>query len=361
MSKLRVGIAFGGRSVEHEVSISSATSVARMLDPRIYDVLLIAIDSLGRWHLGSSDVAPELVFEEEEINFQLAPNNKQGQLGRSSSLPTIIDVIFPMVHGTYGEDGSLQGALELADVPYVGSGVLGSALQMDKEVSKRLLAAGGLPTVPWLLVHARDLIKDPKSVLDRVLQRIGIPAFVKPSCLGSSVGISKVSTKEDLLLALQEASRYNEKLLVERAISGREIEVAILGNENPQASVVGEIVPKGEFYDYKSKYLEKGAELRVPAPISDSVAKRAQELAQKSFLLLEGAGLARVDLFLDDKEDELWINELNSLPGFTEISMYPKLWEATGLPYPKLLDRLIELAIERHQKRSSFERTYSSR
>jgi D-alanine-D-alanine ligase len=262
------------------------------------------------------------------------------------------------VHGSGGEDGSLQGFLELAGIPYVGAGVLGSALQMDKEVSKRLLDAAGIPVVPWAVVKAHELAASPKAVVERVLRAIGLPCFVKPANSGSSVGIHKAKTAEGLLDALKDAVRYDTKLLVEQAVNAREIEVAVLGNDAPEASVPGEIRPSAEWYDYEAKYVDERTELIVPARLEDEQVAEVQRLALEAFRVLEGAGLARVDFFLDRDSGRFYLNELNSLPGFTEVSMYPRLWQASGLSYPALLDRLIELALERGRTRQGLERTY---
>ncbi len=358
MAKIRVGIVYGGRSVEHEVSIASATSILQALDPSRYDVRLIAVSKEGRWHLGGRELLPEAVLEAPEVTLPAVAGARELIDAESGRPAGALDVVLPIVHGTGGEDGSLQGFLELAEIPYVGAGVLGSAIQMDKEVTKRLLAADGLPVVPGAGIGAHELVRDAQAVADRVLREFGLPLFVKPACGGSSVGISKVKRAEELLPALREAARYDAKLLVERAVAARELEVAVLGNEAPEASVPGEIVPHAEFYDYESKYVDESTELLVPAPVSEETTHRMQALALRAFRLLEGAGMARVDFFLDDASGELWINEVNSLPGFTEVSMYPRLWQASGLPYPALLDRLIELALERARSRQALERSY---
>jgi len=358
MAKLRVGLIFGGRSVEHEVSVASATSILQALDPGRYDVTLIAVDPRGGWHLGQPDQLPESVARGPEV---LPPGRSGERALRSvaSGEPVArLDVVFPIVHGSGGEDGSLQGLLESAGLAYVGAGVLGSALQMDKEVTKRLLGAAGLPVVPGELVRRSDLQRDGGSCARRALEAIGLPAFVKPACLGSSVGIAKVEREELLLPALREAARYDAKILVERAITGREIEVAVLGNEQPEASVPGEIVPKADWYDYESKYVDEGTDLRVPAELPEGVCEQLRRLALRAFRLLEGAGLARVDFFVERDSRRIWINEVNSLPGFTEVSMYPRLWAASGLSYPALIDRLIELGLERERARRELERTY---
>jgi D-alanine-D-alanine ligase len=267
-------------------------------------------------------------------------------------------VILPIIHGTGGEDGCIQGFLELAGVPYVGSGVLGSALLMDKDVAKRLLRAEGIPVVPWIAARAQDIAAGAEAVADAAIRELGLPAFVKPASLGSSVGVSKAKNRAQLVAALRHAARYDEKVMVERAVDAREVEVGVLGDEEPEASVVGEIVPKREFYDYESKYVDEDTELLVPAPLDEATAERARALALRAFRALEGAGLARVDFFLDRQTGELFLNELNSLPGFTEVSMYPRLWRAAGVSSTALLDRLIELALARHRRRAALERTY---
>jgi D-alanine-D-alanine ligase len=360
MAKLRIGLLFGGRSVEHEVSVTSATCILKALDPTRYDVSLVAIDHQGRWHLGSPALPPEAAVSGAEVTLPAAPGKSSLMpvpgAGSGRGLP--VDVFFPIVHGQGGEDGALQGLLELAGVPYVGAGVLGSALQMDKETSKRLLAAAGIPVVPWVLIRREELRADAEAAAARVISKLGLPVFVKPANLGSSVGISKVKERAQLIPALQEAARYDRKLLVERAVDAREIEVALLGNHPIEASVVGEIRTRREWYDYEAKYVDEDTELLIPAPIDDALSRRARALAIEAGSVLEGAGLARVDFLLDRRTGELFVNEVNSLPGFTEGSMYPRLWEASGLPYAALLDRLIELALERHREKSELETLY---
>ncbi len=358
MPKIRVGIVYGGRSVEHEVSIASATSILQALDPSRYEVQLIAIAKDGSWHLGGPDLLPETVVDAPEVTLPAVPGQRHLVSVEGGAPAAELDVIIPIVHGTGGEDGQLQGFLELAGVPYVGAGVLGSAIQMDKEVTKRLLAAAGLPVVPGTCVRSHELTDDPVGCCERVLSELGLPLFVKPAGLGSSVGISKVLQAEQLRPALEEAARYDRKVLVEHAVDARELEIAVLGNENPEASLPGEIVPHAEFYDYESKYVDESTELLVPAPVSDEIVTRMQAMALEAYRLLEGEGLARVDFFLARDGEELWINEVNSLPGFTEVSMYPRLWQASGLPYPALLDRLVELALERARRTQALERSY---
>jgi D-alanine-D-alanine ligase len=360
MDKLRVGLIFGGRSVEHEVSIASATSIQRALDPDRYEVTLVAIDHDGRWHRGSPALPPEASVRGELVNLPAAPGSHtlvpaaRGELVPASDL----DVIIPIVHGRGGEDGALQGLLELADLPYVGSGVLGSALQMDKEVAKRLLRAAGIPVAPWVLVREAELRRDAAAAARRVLREIPTPLFVKPANQGSSVGISLVSDPDALEAALAFAARYDTKVLVEPAIDAREIEVALLGNEELEASVPGEIRTRREFYDYEAKYVDEDTELCVPAELDEAQTRAVQRLAIRAGEALECEGLGRVDFLLERATGTFLVNEVNSLPGFTESSMYPRLWEASGLPYPALLDRLIELAQDRHRVRSRLETVY---
>jgi D-alanine-D-alanine ligase len=358
MGKLRVGIVFGGRSVEHEVSVASATSIVQALDPARYEVVLLGVDPEGRWHLAPPGALPETALSGEEVSLPAVPGEAR-LVRRSGGEPTRpLDVVIPMVHGTGGEDGALQGFLELAGVPYVGSGVLGSALQMDKEVTKRLLAAAGLPVVPWVAVRARELRRAPAAAAARAIAELGLPVFVKPACLGSSVGVSKVTRRERLEAALAEAARYDAKILVERAVDAREIEVGVLDGDPPETSLPGEIVPKREFYDYESKYVDEDTELIVPADLPEAEAAELRRIALEAFRLVEAAGMARVDFLVERATRRPFVSELNSLPGFTEVSMFPRLFEASGLPYPALLDRLIELALERHRDQSRLERTY---
>lgn len=358
MERIRVGIVFGGRSVEHEVSVASATSILAALDPNRYEVSLLCVDTEGRWRLGAPGALPEQAGRGEEVSLPAVPGNGTLVSAGAGRPVARLDVILPIIHGTGGEDGCIQGFLELAGVPYVGSGVLGSALQMDKDVAKRLLRAEGIPVVPWIAARAQDIAAGAEAVADAAVRELGLPAFVKPASLGSSVGVSKAKTRAQLVEALRHAARYDEKVMVERAVDAREVEVGVLGDEQPEASVVGEIVPKREFYDYESKYVDEDTELLVPAPLDDATAERARALALRAFRALEGAGLARVDFFLDRRTGELFLNELNSLPGFTEVSMYPRLWRAAGVSYTALLDRLIELALARHRRRAALERTY---
>jgi D-alanine-D-alanine ligase len=360
MPKLRIGLLFGGRSVEHEVSLASAASILRALDPDRYDVALISIDHDGRWRLRGPELPPEVGVAGAEVSLPAMPSERtlvsvaDGDIGATGHL----DVVFPIVHGRGGEDGSLQGLFELAGIPYVGSGVLGSAVQMDKEVSKRLLHAAGLPVVPWTSVRGGALRRDPEATRRRVLAEISPPLFVKPSNLGSSVGISRVASEDELDAALAEAARYDDKILVECAVDARELEVALLGNDPIEASVPGEIRTGHTFYDYEAKYVDDDTELLVPAPVSEEQSAALQRLAIAAVEVVEGRGLARVDFLMDRESGEIFVNEVNSLPGFTAGSMYPRLWEASGVPYPTLIDRLIELALESHRERSRLETFY---
>ncbi|MCP3983713.1 MAG: D-alanine--D-alanine ligase [bacterium] len=358
MAKIRVGIIYGGRSVEHEVSIASATSILQALDPARYDVQLIAISKQGHWHLGGPDLLPEAVLEEEEVTLPAIPGQRTLVSVERGTTAAELDVVLPIVHGTGGEDGTLQGFLELAGVPYVGAGVLGSAVAMDKDVAKRLLAAAGLPVVPGVCIRTSEIARGQDGASRALIAELGLPLFVKPVNLGSSVGISKVERAAQLGPALEEAARFDDKILIELGVDAREVEVAVLGNDEPEASVPGEIVPHADFYDYESKYVDEATELRVPAPLSDAQTARLQELAIEAFRVLEGRGMARVDFFIDKQTEEVWLNEVNTLPGFTDVSMVPRLWQASGLPYPALLDRLIELALEHSRRRQNLERSY---
>lgn len=354
MARIRVGLLFGGRSVEHEVSISSATSILQALDPDRYDVTLIAIDPDGRWRLGSgSELLPEKAVAGSEVRLPPVPGGMLLPEASSDASPRRLDVVFPIVHGRGGEDGQVQGLLELAEIPYVGSGVLSSAVQMDKDVARRLLKAAGLPVVPDVVLRGADVSSEGRrAAAQAAVETLGLPVFVKPANSGSSVGISKARDLDALIEAIGEAARFDTKVVIEKAIDAREIEVAVLGNESPEASVPGEIVPSHEFYDYEAKYLDESTELHVPARLPEDVTKLLRSLALEAFHALEAEGIARVDFFVERETGAIFINELNSLPGFTESSMFPRLWAASGLPYPALIDRMIDLAIERHARRS---------
>ncbi len=366
--KLRVGVIFGGRSGEHEVSLLSARSVMGAMDREKYEVVPIGITKAGHWVTGDDPLAALSSGDEAGLRtVALLPDPSWAGLMECdggaetfrAALLARLDVVFPVLHGTYGEDGAIQGLLELADVPYVGAGVLGSALGMDKVAFKSVMQAYGFPIADYLAFKRREWEAEPESVLRRVEARLGYPVFTKPANLGSSVGISKCHDRAELEAGLAEAARYDRKLLVEAAVpAAREIEVSVLGNDEPVASVPGEIVPSREFYSYEAKYLDGKSELLIPAPLPEEVTERVRDLAVRAYRAIDGAGMARVDFLLSGETGELYVNELNTIPGFTEISMYPKLWEASGLPYPQLIDRLIELALERHRDRARSETSY---
>lgn len=361
MRKIRVGVLFGGRSGEHEVSLMSARSVMSALDKDKYEVIPLGITKQGSW-LAAGDPMKELeAMAQETSSHQDQPAPIQGELvpQRRELVPGVqrtgiphVDVIFPALHGPYGEDGTVQGLLELADIPYVGAGVLGSAVAMDKAVMKAVFRAEGLPIADYVLVMRWDWEENPRQVIQRIEEGLGYPCFVKPANLGSSVGISKVHEAAELPAALDDAARYDRKILVEEAINAREIECSVLGNDHPIASVPGEVVPKREFYDYVAKYFDESTELIIPADLPPQKAAEVQQLAVRAFVVLDLAGMARADFLLCRDTGQVYVNELNSIPGFTHASMYPKLWEASGIPYPALLDRLIQLALERHRDRS---------
>ena len=386
MEKLRVGILFGGRSGEHEVSLLSAASVLNAIDKDKYDVVPIGITKDGRWltaehaenlltgklvleprNLRAGD--PEntqpaavlargeaVVVPPEPVHRQsgLVPFQSDASLMRRAADRAInVDVIFPVLHGTFGEDGTIQGLLELADIPYVGAGVLGSAAGMDKDIMKSLFIAAGIPIVKHVTILRSAWEKDPKKV-EKLVAKLKYPVFVKPANLGSSVGISKAHNRRELGPAIEEAAKFDRKIVIEQGVGGnkgkaREIECSVLGNDEPAASVPGEIVPVKEFYDYNAKYLDEGSRLIIPAKLTKAQTKKVQELAVAAFKAVDCSGLARVDFLMDPKTGKIFLNEINTMPGFTAISMYPKLWAASGLAYADLIDRLIQLGIERHE------------
>lgn len=351
---MRVGVLFGGRSGEHEVSLVSAASVIRGLDPDKYEAVPIGITKDGHWLIGQGAIKmlPEVLKGGRRVMLTADPTEAAlVPLDRGAGAQRL-DVIFPVLHGTFGEDGTIQGMLDLAGLPYVGAGVLGSAVGIDKDVAKRLCQAAGIPVVPWVTVHRWHWEKDPKAVKAEIEDKFSYPVFVKPATLGSSVGMTKVHGAEELGPALDFACEYGMKILVEKAVSAREIEVSVLGNHEPKASVPGEIVPHREFYDYTAKYLEEGTELVIPAALKAAQVQKIQSLAVEAFRTLELSGMARIDFFLEKKGNKLYLNEVNTIPGFTSISMYPKLWEASGISFRELIDRLIELAFEMHRERA---------
>ena len=377
MKKLRIGVIYGGRSGEHEVSVASAASIMKHLDRGRYDPVPIRIEKDGRWTL--ADKPPSVIKAADVIESARLQAARPTRPGREAHLvahpgddtvltierrdggeqgPSAVvtglglDVIFPVLHGPYGEDGTVQGLLELANVPYVGAGVLGSAVGMDKAVMKQLFAAHGLPQVKYVATIRREWERDSAGVSARVERELGYPVFVKPANLGSSVGISKARNTQEFADAVRLAAEFDRKIVIEAAVpKAREIEVAVLGNDDPQASIAGEIVPSREFYDYEAKYLDEGSTPLIPAPITAAQMEQVRSMAIAAYRAVDGAGMSRVDFLMDGETGALYLNEVNTIPGFTTISMYPKLWEATNLPYAELIDRLISLALERHAEK----------
>jgi D-alanine-D-alanine ligase len=362
MGKIKVAVLFGGRSGEHEVSLASARSVMAALDKDKYEIHAVGIDREGRWISHgdpmalltegklaepASDVAEHAALPATTAGRELVP-------GTASAHFPVVDVVIPVLHGTYGEDGTVQGLLELADLAYVGADVLGSAVGMDKIIQKAVLSAHGLPIVDYVAILRAHWRAAPDATIAEIEKHLPYPVFTKPANAGSSVGVAKAHDRDELRRGLDLASRFDRKLLIEAGIDAREIECSVLGNDEPIASVPGEVLPSNEFYDYSAKYIDNASRLEIPAKLTEDQARQVQSLAVRAFSAIDCAGMARVDFFLDRINGRLYVNELNTIPGFTEISMYPKLWEASGLPYPRLLDRLIELAIERrHDKRLS--------
>ena len=355
--RLRVGVIFGGKSAEHEVSLSSAQNVMRALDKKKYEVVPIGISKEGEWLLrgdpllaltGGQASLPKLLESGYQIIDDLSTGREVIPGSHAASLPDV-DVIFPVLHGPFGEDGTVQGLLELADIPYVGAGVMSSAVGMDKAAMKDLFRSHDLPTPQYLVVNRYESERAPDQVAEAVAQTIGYPCFVKPANMGSSVGVNKVHSAAELTHAVHDATLYDRKIIVEYAVpDAREIECSVLGNNDPIASLPGEIVPSHEFYDYEAKYIDESSQLLIPAPIDPAQAQQVRDLSIKAFLVLDCAGMARVDFLLARGTGELYLSELNTIPGFTRISMYPKLWEASGVAYSELIDRLIQLALERH-------------
>ncbi len=369
--KLRVGVLFGGRSAEHEVSLRSAQAVLAALDREKYDVTLIGITRAGRWlplEAPDSEIDPIRLMApfanpdatDNTTHAALLPDPSlrglaeiiEANPGPGIEFSQPLDVVFPVLHGPYGEDGTMQGLMELANIPYVGPGVLASAVGMDKVTARELFRVHGLPVIDYVTFKRRDWQNNDEAARAKlrtyIEEKIGYPCFVKPVNMGSAVGVSKARNADELDKALNEASRYDRKLMVEKAVSPRELEVAVLGNDEPIASVVGEIGHAAEFYDYKTKYMTPDNEYHIPANISPELSDRIRELAIKAYLAMDCAGMTRVDFFLDRDTNQLYLNEVNTIPGFTSVSMYPMLWEASGLSYPALVDRLINLALERH-------------
>jgi D-alanine-D-alanine ligase len=371
--KICVGILFGGRSGEHEVSLASAQSILENIDREQYEVVPIGITKEGEWIVGgdplhmlsagsASEGCPATLLADPSRrglwNLQASAGSEPEERAITAVRLAELDVVFPVLHGTYGEDGTVQGLLELAGVPYVGCGVMASAAVMDKAIASDILRAHDLPVAPYVVVKRKAWQQHPARVLEQIEAALPYPVFVKPANLGSSVGISKAHDRGELPAALDRAARYDRKLIVQQGIDAREIEVSVLGNDDPIASVPGEVVPSREFYDYRAKYIDDDSELRIPAPLDERTRERVRKMAIAAYQALDCAGMARADFLLDRVTGKLWINELNTIPGFTQISMYPKLWDATGIAYPELIDRLIELAIERFEDRSRSETSF---
>ena len=358
---LTVGVLYGGRSGEHDVSLCSAASVVSALDSEKYRVVAIGIDRDGRWYVQDRPMIEDdpafgrILKLEKKGNWYVNHFEESGRLvlhDIGSNKKISVDLVFPAVHGTYCEDGTLQGLLELAMVPYVGADSVGSSIGIDKDVTKRLLRDAGIPVVPWESFGREDWERDAAGIQARIRERLRLPLFVKPARTGSSVGVMKVKDGKDLRAAIEFAFQYDTRLLVEEGVNAREIECSVLGNGDPRASVPGEVIPRHEFYSYESKYLDpNGAELVIPAPIDEPVADAIRETAVRGYQALCCSGMARIDFFLERTTGAFYLNEINTLPGFTSISMYPKLWAHSGLEYPQLIDKLIDLALERHRAR----------
>ncbi len=364
--KLKLAVLFGGRSGEHEVSLMSARSVLSVLDSAKYEVTQVGITKDGRWFTGSDAIK---ALEEnktdslEHVILSPDPSEQGLYVLRDSKYTklTDIDVFFPVMHGTYSEDGTMQGLLEMADVSYVGSGVVGAAVGMDKGIFRDVMVANGIPVVDTMVALRREIEQDMNSVIQKAEELSDYPLFTKPANMGSSVGVSKCNNRSDLQEGLFEAAAYDRRVLIQRGIANvREIEVSVLGNDNPQASVPGEVEPSREFYSYESKYIDGTSGLLIPAPLSDETTKHIRDLAVRTYKAIDCAGMARVDFMIDKDTNDIYLNEVNTIPGFTQISMYPKLWEATGLPYSELTDRLIELALERKTERDRTKHEYRS-
>ncbi len=366
-AKLRVGVLFGGRSGEHEISLMSARSVISALDPDKFEVVPIGITLDGKW-VGDRD--PQVVLEgleKSEIR-SLEPlallaepgRNKVYRVSKEEMLDVFseYDIIFPVLHGTYGEDGTVQGLLELADVPYIGAGVLASSVAMDKGLFKSVMRDAGIPVVRDTVVLSSMIRSNVEDVLKVVDQVGGYPVFTKPANLGSSVGVSKCSSRSELIEGLMDAAQYDRRVVVEEGLDAREIEVSVLGNDEPDASIPGEIVPCDVFYSYKAKYIDDDSELLIPAEVDEGTIERVRALAVRAYKAIDCAGMARVDFLLERSTGNLYLNEINTIPGFTRISMYPKLWEASGLGYPQLMEELVRFALERHDQKSGLKRKF---
>lgn len=366
--KIRVGLIFGGRSGEHEVSFCSATSIIKAINKDKYTIVPIGITKEGRWispqdselalQTGKIEGESSVFLLNDPSGSALIRTDNNQRADKSLTLERI-DLIFPILHGPYGEDGTIQGFLELANIPYVGSGVASSSISMDKDFMKTIFQQRGLPILKWVTIKRKEWQKDKEKILSLIQAKFEYPLFVKPANLGSSVGITKVHKKEELDEAIDLASAYDRKILIEEGLEeAREIECGVLGNDEPLASVVGEVIPAGEFYDYNSKYIDGGTQLIIPAELPVNVSKKVQEIALHAFKAVDAVGMARVDFFVSKKENKIYLSEINTIPGFTSVSMYPRLWEASGVPYSELIDRLLQLALERHQDKNQNKISY---
>lgn len=359
--KLRVGVIFGGRSAEHEVSLVSATSIIQSLDRKKYHVTPIGISPSGKWFSSANvlNAFKSRNYNLEKFEVYLLPDPKVHGIVRHDRKIIPLDVIFPVLHGSFGEDGTIQGLFELANIPYVGAGVLGSSVGMDKVITKQLCEQWGIPVSPYIWFLKNEFYKNQRNIISVIEKEISYPCFIKPANLGSSVGISKASNQRQLIESIKLALKFDRKILVEKSIEdAREIEVSILGNDNPIASVPGEIISSNEFYDYDAKYVDGKSEAVIPAKLPSSITQKVRELAVKSFKAIDCSGMARVDFLVTHRTNKIYFNEINTIPGFTSISMYPKLWEAAGIKYPVLLDRLIRFAIERYEGKMKLETTF---
>ena len=372
--KINLGILFGGRSCEHEVSVTSAKSILKALNQDKYNVHLIGIDKSGRWHLGAdidalthegsvagiehqSPVSTSVSLELHETGNLMAQNTSRTPV--DTTKPPTVDVLFPVLHGTYGEDGAMQGAMEMAGLPYVGCGVAASALAMDKALAKKIFEAENIPQAAYHISYKTEWHNNPDKVIEDIESGIGYDLFIKPANMGSSVGVSKATNRNELVVAINHALDFDNKIVIEESMDNcQEIECAVLGNDSPEASILGEIIPGAAFYNYETKYLDDKSQLVIPAPLDQTTTQAVQKMALTAFKAIDGSGLARVDFFVHKDSNAIVLNEVNTLPGFTPISMYPQLWTASGLPYDKLIDKLIELALDNHQSKQALKRAF---
>lgn len=352
--KIKVALLFGGRSAEHEISLLSASAIYNNLDKKKYDILSIYLTKRGEWKVVESPLL-SITALNGGPSFPFLP-----WCSKTNSPVIDADIYFPVLHGPYGEDGTIQGYLEIADVPFAGASVMESAIAMDKAMTKTILKAKNLPVVKHIVILERDWQKHKRTSLDQIKKELSLPIFTKPACLGSSIGITKIKNPEEIEAAVEDAFRYEKKILVEQGVEGRELECSVLGNENPQASLPGELIPFREFYDYQDKYIEGKTRFSIPAQLSPGQTEEIQRFSIEAFKAIGCIGMARVDFLMDGRTENIFLSELNTIPGFTEISMYPKLWEVSGLPFPQLLDKLIQLGFERHKTKKRDRENYNA-